>query len=129
MQILWTHLQEGIGIALDRRGRRIFVTDLAGTVYGAGLDGSRLKEISSPAGQPDRDRVCRAARRAAGVMKSANTECAGRTNRGLPARRVDSPHASTPPLAVSRPGRHHEGSGSDADPRPGHVIDVDAKFN
>jgi hypothetical protein len=44
-EILWTHLQEGIGIALDRRGRRMFVTDLTGTVYEARLDGSQPREI------------------------------------------------------------------------------------
>jgi hypothetical protein len=44
-EILWGHLQEGIGIALDRRRRRMFVTDLTGTVYEAELDGSQLREI------------------------------------------------------------------------------------
>lgn len=44
-EILLTHLQEGIGIALDRRGGRMFVTDLGGNVYVAGLDGSQLREI------------------------------------------------------------------------------------
>jgi hypothetical protein len=37
---------EGIGIALDRRGGRMFVTDLAGTVYAAGLDGSDRRVIA-----------------------------------------------------------------------------------
>ena len=31
---------EGIGLALDLRGGRMFVTDLAGSVYTARLDGS-----------------------------------------------------------------------------------------
>jgi hypothetical protein len=31
---------EGIGIALDLAGRRMFVTDLAGSVYAAKLDGT-----------------------------------------------------------------------------------------
>ena len=31
-EILFTHLEEGIGIALDRRGGRVFVTDMAGTL-------------------------------------------------------------------------------------------------
>jgi len=35
-----THLMEGIGIALDVAGDRMFVTDLAGSVYSARLDGS-----------------------------------------------------------------------------------------
>jgi hypothetical protein len=38
--ILLTHLMEGIGIALDLKGDRMFLTDLAGTVYSARLDGS-----------------------------------------------------------------------------------------
>ena len=39
-EILVTHLMEGIGIALDLRGDRMFMTDLAGSVYTARLDGS-----------------------------------------------------------------------------------------
>jgi hypothetical protein len=39
-EILLTHLMEGIGIALDFRGDRMFVTDLGGSVYSAKLDGS-----------------------------------------------------------------------------------------
>jgi DNA-binding beta-propeller fold protein YncE len=39
-QILITHLMEGIGIALDVPGNRMFVTDFAGSVYSADLDGS-----------------------------------------------------------------------------------------
>jgi hypothetical protein len=35
-----THLMEGIGIALDIPGDRMFVTDFAGSIYSAGLDGS-----------------------------------------------------------------------------------------
>jgi DNA-binding beta-propeller fold protein YncE len=45
-EILSAHLMEGIGIALDRRGGRMFVTDLAGTVYAAGLDGSDRRVIA-----------------------------------------------------------------------------------
>jgi sugar lactone lactonase YvrE len=44
-EILLTHLMEGIGIALDPDGRRMYVTDLAGNVYAAGLDGSNRREI------------------------------------------------------------------------------------
>jgi sugar lactone lactonase YvrE len=44
-EILWTHLMEGIGIALDLDGGRMFVTDMAGTVYAADLDGSNRREI------------------------------------------------------------------------------------
>jgi hypothetical protein len=39
-EILVTHLMEGIGIALDIPGDRMFVTDFAGSVYSAKLDGS-----------------------------------------------------------------------------------------
>jgi hypothetical protein len=38
-EILITHLMEGIGIALDVPGKRMFVTDFAGSVYSADLDG------------------------------------------------------------------------------------------
>jgi hypothetical protein len=44
-EILSTHLMEGIGIALDLGGGRMFVTDLGGTVYEADLDGSNRREI------------------------------------------------------------------------------------
>jgi len=44
-EILVTHLMEGIGIALDLKGNRMFVTDLAGGVYSARLDGSEKKPV------------------------------------------------------------------------------------
>jgi len=44
-EILVTHLEEGIGIALDFKGDRMFLTDLAGTVYAARLDGSQEKPL------------------------------------------------------------------------------------
>ena len=40
-EIIFTHLMEGIGIALDREGDRMFMTDLAGSIYTANLDGSK----------------------------------------------------------------------------------------
>jgi hypothetical protein len=43
--ILLTHLMEGIGIALDFKGDRMFLTDLAGTIYSAKLDGSEKKPL------------------------------------------------------------------------------------
>jgi hypothetical protein len=43
--ILLTHLEEGIGIALDFKGNRIFLTDLAGSIYSARLDGSEKKPL------------------------------------------------------------------------------------
>ena len=39
-EIVVTHLMEGIGIALDVPNDRMFVTDFAGSVYSARLDGS-----------------------------------------------------------------------------------------
>ena len=44
-EILVTHLMEGIGIALDLRGDRMFMTDLAGSVYTARLDGSEKRAL------------------------------------------------------------------------------------
>ncbi|MDB5397827.1 MAG: 3-hydroxyacyl-CoA dehydrogenase [Rhodospirillales bacterium] len=38
-EILITHLMEGIGLALDVPGNRMFVTDFAGSVYSADLNG------------------------------------------------------------------------------------------
>jgi|SRR5579859_6155398 len=39
-EIVFTHLMEGIGIALDVAGNKMFMTDLGGSVYSAHLDGS-----------------------------------------------------------------------------------------
>jgi sugar lactone lactonase YvrE len=44
-EILFRHLLEGIGLALDLKGGRMFVTDLAGSVYSANLDGSNKKTL------------------------------------------------------------------------------------
>ena len=44
-EILVSHLMEGIGLALDLKGNRMFVTDLAGSVYSANLDGSNRKVL------------------------------------------------------------------------------------
>jgi len=43
--ILLTHLMEGIGITLDLKGNRMFITDLTGTVYSAKLDGAEKKPV------------------------------------------------------------------------------------
>jgi Low-density lipoprotein receptor repeat class B len=43
--ILLTHLMEGIGIAIDFKGDRMFLTDLAGSIYSARLDGSEKKPL------------------------------------------------------------------------------------
>jgi hypothetical protein len=40
-EIVLRHLMEGIGIALDPAHERMFITDLGGSVYSAGLDGSK----------------------------------------------------------------------------------------
>ena len=45
-QIVLSHLAEGIGVALDVRGDRMFVTDLAGSIYCAHLDGSEKQTIA-----------------------------------------------------------------------------------
>jgi hypothetical protein len=44
-EIVFTHLMEGIGLALDLTGGRMFITDLGGSVYGANLDGSNKKAL------------------------------------------------------------------------------------
>jgi sugar lactone lactonase YvrE len=45
-EILATHLMEGIGLALDLPGKRMFVTDFAGSVYATDLDGKALRTIA-----------------------------------------------------------------------------------
>jgi sugar lactone lactonase YvrE len=49
-QIVLGHLLEGIGIALDVRGDRMFVTDLAGSIYSAHLNGSEKRPIAMAQG-------------------------------------------------------------------------------
>jgi hypothetical protein len=44
-EIVFSHLMEGIGLALDLRGGRMFMTDLGGSVYSANLDGSDKKTL------------------------------------------------------------------------------------
>ena len=44
-EILFTHLEEGIGLALDLKGGRMFITDFAGSLYSANLDGSNKKTL------------------------------------------------------------------------------------
>jgi len=44
-EILITHLMEGIGIALDVPGNRMFVTDFAGSIYSADLDGKNERNF------------------------------------------------------------------------------------
>ncbi|HEY1928835.1 MAG TPA: hypothetical protein VGG92_15330 [Caulobacteraceae bacterium] len=44
--ILIDHLEEAIGLALDVAGGRLFVTDLAGSIYTARLDGSGVQTLA-----------------------------------------------------------------------------------
>jgi hypothetical protein len=44
-EIVFAHLMEGIGLSLDLKGGRMFLTDFAGSVYSAGLDGSNRKTL------------------------------------------------------------------------------------
>jgi sugar lactone lactonase YvrE len=48
--IIFDHLMEGIGIALDLKGGRMFLTDLGGSVYTASLDGSNKKTVLAAEG-------------------------------------------------------------------------------
>src|SRR6202167_3208267 len=48
--IIFDHLMEGIGIALDLKGGRMFLTDLGGSVYSANLDGSNRKTVLAAEG-------------------------------------------------------------------------------
>ncbi len=38
-------LMEGIGLALDLKGGRMFITDFGGSVYSANLDGSNRRTL------------------------------------------------------------------------------------
>jgi hypothetical protein len=49
-EIVFDHLMEGIGIALDLKGNRMFLTDLGGSIYSASLDGSNRKTVLAAEG-------------------------------------------------------------------------------
>jgi hypothetical protein len=49
-KIIFDHLMEGIGIALDLKGGRMFLTDLGGSIYSASLDGSNRKTVLAAEG-------------------------------------------------------------------------------
>jgi hypothetical protein len=49
-QIVVSDLMEGIGIALDVPGNRMFVTDLAGSLYAAKLDGTDKRTLLAAQG-------------------------------------------------------------------------------
>jgi hypothetical protein len=44
-EIVFSHLMEGIGLALDPKHGRMFITDFGGSVYSANLDGSDPKTL------------------------------------------------------------------------------------
>ncbi len=44
-EIIFNHLMEGIGLALDLKNNRMFMTDLGGSVYSCNLDGSGKKNL------------------------------------------------------------------------------------
>jgi hypothetical protein len=44
-EIVFSNLMEGIGLALDPKHGRMFITDFAGSVYSANLDGSNQKTL------------------------------------------------------------------------------------
>jgi DNA-binding beta-propeller fold protein YncE len=44
-EIVFTHLMEGIGLSLDLKSGRMYVTDLGGSVYRTNLDGSDKKTL------------------------------------------------------------------------------------
>jgi len=44
-EVVLTHLMEGIGISLDLKGDRMFVTDFGGNALSAKLDGSEVKPL------------------------------------------------------------------------------------
>ena len=49
-EIVFDHLEEGIGITLDLKGGRMFLTDLGGSIYSASLDGSNRKTLLAAEG-------------------------------------------------------------------------------
>ena len=49
-EIVIRHLMEGIGVALDIPGNRMFVTDFAGSVYSADLDGKNERNFLAAQG-------------------------------------------------------------------------------
>ncbi len=44
-EMVFTHLMEGIGLALDVPGNRMFMADLGGSLYTASLDGATHKTL------------------------------------------------------------------------------------
>ncbi|HXJ44037.1 MAG TPA: hypothetical protein VNH18_32420, partial [Bryobacteraceae bacterium] len=50
VEVLVSDLKEGIGLALDVSGNRMFFSDLGGNIYSSALDGSGLRTILSGQG-------------------------------------------------------------------------------
>ena len=44
-EIIFNHLMEGIGLALDVKNNRLFMTDLGGSLYSCNLDGANKKVV------------------------------------------------------------------------------------
>jgi len=44
-EIVFDHLMEGIGLALDPKGGRMFITDFGGSIYSANLDGTERRTL------------------------------------------------------------------------------------
>jgi DNA-binding beta-propeller fold protein YncE len=44
-EIVFDHLMEGIGLALDPKGGRMFITDFGGSIYSANLDGTDRRTL------------------------------------------------------------------------------------
>jgi hypothetical protein len=44
-EIVFSNLMEGIGLALDPKHGRMFITDFGGSVYSANLDGTGQKTL------------------------------------------------------------------------------------
>jgi hypothetical protein len=44
-EIVFDHLMEGIGLALDPKGGRMFITDFGGSIYSANVDGSDRRTL------------------------------------------------------------------------------------
>jgi hypothetical protein len=44
-EIIFNHLMEGLGLALDLKNARMFLTDLGGSLYRCNLDGSEKKVL------------------------------------------------------------------------------------
>jgi DNA-binding beta-propeller fold protein YncE len=60
-EIVFSHLMEAIGLALDPKHGRMFITDFGGSVYSANLDGLKPEDLAHCRGQSFRHRIRRIA--------------------------------------------------------------------